>query len=413
MASVEKLGPGRWRLVVSLGRDPITGKYRKASKVVHVDGKREAQKLANAFELNIDDHQVDGGNTTLAALLDRYLEHRTKMSPSTRGDFETYIARSIPPALAAMPIRKISAYELDALYQHLEARGGVCQLRGDKKCTTKPCAHGGGGPLAASTVRRIHGILSAAFGLAVRWEWITRNPAAIAEPPIPADSEVELAPAEDLTKLLIHLDTLERDQPGAYRSRPGSPLPDFVALLLGSGARPGELCALRYGALSGSLLTVEESVARAKGGAIVKSTKTKKRRRLTLPLSAIEVIEQRRTVWREAALSAGIPIDEMVVFPSRARPDQPWRPDNIGREFRKVRDALGLDRRLTPYNLRHHVQSVLLAEGVDVVTVAKRGGHSPQVLLGVYAHMLQAPDVAAAAVLEQHITGLRQVPPAG
>jgi integrase len=224
-----------------------------------------------------------------------------------------------------------------------------------------------------------------------------------------------LPPAEDLVKLLAHLDQLDPD--GHEHS--GSPLPDFVALSLAMGPRPGEPCALRWGSIDldrtytnpdgetirYGIVTVAESVTRARGGAQVKSTKTNKTRHVTISQPVVEILEARRARWRSAALAAGIPLDAMFVFPSKGRVEKPWRPDSMGRELRIVRDQLKLSKQITFRNLRHYCVSVLAAQSVDVVTAAKRMGHSPHMMLKVYAHLFEAPDLAAAEILGRQAAG--------
>src|SRR5690606_40530694 len=75
--------------------------------------------------------------------------------------------RSFPPRRPA-----------DLFDAELERRGGACTRR--PSCDDYPCAHGG--PLSASTVRRVHVVVRAALEQAVRRGWIARNPAEHAEP---------------------------------------------------------------------------------------------------------------------------------------------------------------------------------------------------------------------------------------
>ena len=55
--------------------------------------------------------------------------------------------------------------------------------RADHDCAREGCQPHRCRPMSAGTVRQIHAILSGAFVTAVRWEWITRNPAASAKLP--------------------------------------------------------------------------------------------------------------------------------------------------------------------------------------------------------------------------------------
>ena len=47
-----------------------------------------------------------------------------------------------------------------------------------------------------------------------------------------------------------------------------------------------------------------------------------------------------------------------------------------------------------PYDLRHSFVSLLIAEGHNVVEVARQAGHSPKMALDTYAHVFEEFDPA-------------------
>jgi integrase len=52
------------------------------------------------------------------------------------------------------------------------------------------------------------------------------------------------------------------------------------------------------------------------------------------------------------------------------------------------------------HSLRHTHASMLIASGLDVLTISRRLGHgSPAIALGVYGHLFK-PDDRAAAIME-------------
>jgi integrase len=55
--------------------------------------------------------------------------------------------------------------------------------------------------------------------------------------------------------------------------------------------------------------------------------------------------------------------------------------------------AAGVDRP-RPYDLRHSFVSLLIADGHNVVEVARQAGHSPKVALDTYAHVFEEFDPA-------------------
>ena len=402
--NIRKLPSGRYQLRISLGVDPLTGTLRRVSKTVDAASATDARKQLAAF---MSSQHSERDASTFGGLLNEYLAAAVDMSPSTRIEAEGMIARYIPVSLLARPLKMIGSHDLDRLYAHLRKQGGVCQQR--PKCEKNPCKHGAGAPLSAATVDRLHTTIRAALEQGYKWDYLTENPAAKTRRiPIHA-KEVQLPPAEHLVTLLAKLDKLELDG----HDQPGSVLPDFVALLVATGARPGEICALSWGNVDldredkegnrYGVITIAHAVARAKGTAIIKGTKTNKVRRVTIVGPVVDALAARRARWMTAALAAGVPLEELSVFPSRDTIVRPWRPDAVSKEFRLFRDELGLSDSLTLRNLRHHAVSVLAAAGVDVVTVAKRMGHSPQIMLTVYAHLFEEADLDAAGILGKQL----------
>ena len=69
---------------------------------------------------------------------------------------------------------------------------------------------------------------------------------------------------------------------------------------------------------------------------------------------------------------------------------------NYERLFRQVRTRVFSPgsplSTLTPYGLRHTSVSICLRAGVSIAETARRHGHSPSVLLGVYAGLLEGEE---------------------
>ena len=422
--TITDLGNGRWKLIVSLGTDPLTGARRRPTKVVHATSRTDAQRQLNSWHAELVDHRVDRSNVTLGQLLDAYFAARPGMSPTTAAESARAVARYLPEHLARQPLKRIGVYELDSLYRHLEAAGGVCRRR-KNRCDTIPCEHGGGAPLAAATVIRFHHDIHAALEQARRWQWITTNPADLVTLSDVDEAEIDVDPDEVLP-LLAHLHDLPRDtaETGFGRRRDAggrllpkqagdpSPLPAFVDLLLATGARPGEVCAFTYGQLdldrhvgdeARPQVKIDASIARGRGGATRKQTKTKKARRVVLDAYTVDVVRRRRTDWLPAALAAGIPLDDLHVFPSSTDILKPIRPDVIGRLFAQARADAGVSNAITMRNLRHLVASLLAEAGVHPTTIAGRLGHSAVVLLNRYAHILDPGNAAAAGIVNKRL----------
>ena len=62
---------------------------------------------------------------------------------------------------------------------------------------------------------------------------------------------------------------------------------------------------------------------------------------------------------------------------------------------------------MRPYDLRHSFVSLLIAEGANVVEIARQAGHSPTITLSTYAHLFdERPPGRASA--EDEIRAARQ-----
>jgi integrase len=73
---------------------------------------------------------------------------------------------------------------------------------------------------------------------------------------------------------------------------------------------------------------------------------------------------------------------------------------HVGHGFRDAVKRAGLQTpgRLSLHSLRHGFASLLIAEGLNVVFVSRQLGHAnPTITLGVYAHLFERADHAAAA----------------
>ena len=196
------------------------------------------------------------------------------LSPSTNATNRIILDRHLIPYLGKVPLSKLTAAKIDALYRMLSTKGRE-----------------GGRPLLPATVHRTHNVLHRALGQAVKWGWLTDH---------------------------------------------------------------GTLAAL---------------------GA-----------------------------HREAAAAVATAIDaerESTSYVFSSTPDgaTPWRPDYATHVFARLVRNSGTQK-IRLHDLRHFVATRLLANGVDVRTVAGRLGHkNPNVTLNVYAAFLSEIDRQAANIL--------------
>ena len=243
--------------------------------------------------------------------------------------------------------------------------------------------------LGAKSIQHAHGLLRTALGYAAKIEVVERNVAAIITPPAAARVEVEILNAEQIAETL--------------RKLKGRPMYPIVALALGTGARRGELAALRWDDLDldGATVRIERALEQTKEGIRVKGTKTAAgRRTVSLPAFAVEALRDHRRQTLELRLAVGagaLPVGAPVFGDIEGT----WpNPHTITLRWRAAVTRLGLPK-ITFHALRHSHASALIAANLDVVSVSKRLGHAnPALTLSVYSHLFTNKDDQAAGVMD-------------
>jgi integrase len=310
---------------------------------------------------------------TVAALCNEWLDYAApSFSPKTVETTRMYIEDPIVPVLGSMPVAKLTPMDLDRFYRELLEVG---RSRG---------------PYAPATIRRVHGIVRRALTQGVRWGWITHNPAIDASPPRVPIKDLK-PPDPDQVVRLFRL---------AQESH--SELATFILLAASSGARRGELLALRWSdiELDRERMSIERGIVRVGGDLIEQGTKTHQSRRISLDAGTVSALEAHHALAAERAQEAGSTItSESFVFSHALDGSTPWHPDSTSRAFRKLCQQAGITG-IRLHDLRHYVATRLLAAGVDVRTVAGRLGHrNPSTTLNVYSHFVPETDQRAAEAL--------------
>jgi integrase len=327
--------------------------------------------------------RYNGTTATFEQLATQWLELvEADLSPPTLRGYRNKLKVRIFPAIGDRPVKKITTDELDRFYRGLVKQAG----------------------LSPATVRQINAIVRRALRQAVIWEWITTNPADNVTPPRVTKPKLS-PPNADQVDGILH-----------YASIHNPELGHFLHIAASTGARRGEVCALRWSNLDTSkrTLTIEQSIAEVPGGLEEKDTKTHAERRIALDAETLAVFEAQRVIVTDRARSVGIKIPPNAFVFSRG-PDckRPMTPGAITKQFARVRDALGFDK-VRLHDMRHFAATRMMTAGVPVRTVSGRLGHAnPATTLSVYAHFVEASDQAAAEVMGNLRTkSSKKAPPA-
>jgi integrase len=180
---------------------------------------------------------------------------------------------------------------------------------------------------------------------------------------------------------------------------------DVVAVMAGTGWRPGEVLGLRKVSVevlaNGAVYVTQETVYR-RGEGIVLDGKTDAAGR------RIRVLGEGAAVLRRRIVGIGFN-DPVFPHPSTGKP---WSPASFGRHYwPKVVEAAGLtDRGPTPYWLRHTHVALCHAAGMSLPEIQRRIGHeSIQTTIDVYGRMIDGMSDESADKLEALLTPIAVV----
>jgi integrase len=220
------------------------------------------------------------------------------LAPTARTDWMSVAERHLKPALGGMELWKLTPRHCDQLYARMRASG-----------------------LGQSRVRCAHVVLHRAVAQAVRWGWLARNPVSNATRPALTRAAIKPPGAEAVR---VALETARLYDP---------PLCRWLQLAVATGARRGEVCALRWSDidLDDRVVRIDRSVSATRtGGVLIKSTKTGRAHVVSLTKQATDALCERRRSATDAAEAAGRELGQSeLVFAVDALGQRPWRPDMV------------------------------------------------------------------------------------
>jgi integrase len=394
--------PPNLRVVVYAGLDPVTGKRAYLRETVKGNDKaarKQANKVMTRLLAEVDKQRTTESSVPLAHVIDEWLRV-AELEDSTREMYRGYLNRNIRPVLGHISARKLTARDLEKFYAELRR----CRIRcdgtpfivhkaeGEHDCKAEKCAPHKCDPLAVSTVRQIHSVISGAISAAVRWEWVSSNPAKIAQRPRQTPPEPKPpTPAEAVTLI-----------DAAFEK--GVEWGTLVWLVMTTGMRRGEVAALMWGNvdLEAGMIEVRQNFVKRNRIEKIKATKTHQMRRIALDAETIVLLAEQKTRVQARCAELGIEFDENIyVFTGARQPDprKPASPDGISSRYKNMATEAGVDTHI--HALRHYSATELLIAGVDLRTVAGRLGHGGggATTLRVYAAWVAGSDRKAAEIL--------------
>lgn len=389
--SIIKQKSGSWRITVSLGKNPKTGKYEKYQETFQ-GSKRDADKrLAELIVLLEKGHTINPEKITVGEFLDKWLNDYGKSNLSERTLYDyTYIVNThIKLELGHIVLQKLQPIHLRDFYSKL--------LREGRKDNKKTVGRG----LSAAYVRKIHVVIHEALKHAVKWELTHRNAADAVDPPKAEREEAVPLTEQDVARLAEVLRN-------TYLYVP-------ACIAVSTGLRLGEVLGLKWSDvdLKKGVITVREAQKlRREGygkGSIRYSIdygKPKGKKGsgvIDIPATLAALLKRHRRQQKAERLSCGkLYQDNDLVC---CCPDgSPINNSTFSSRFSSIAKKAGL--MATFHTLRHTHASLLLAAGVNLKVVQERLRHANISTTGdIYAHLYPDAQKEAASKIDDVLVG--------
>ncbi|HEX5117140.1 MAG TPA: site-specific integrase [Pseudonocardiaceae bacterium] len=358
--------------------------------------RRQASDKLSEFRTQVRNQRSATSAVPFGQAVDAWM-NTSEIVDSTRDGYVNYIRRYIKPVLGDEPTNKMNARTLENFYAEIRRCRARCNGKpliekhtttDEHDCVKAKCSVHQCKPLGVSTVRQIHSIISGTLSLAERWGWIDANPARVARRPKPKPSEPDPPSPAEAAQLSEAAFEMDEDW--------GT----LVWLVMTTGIRRGELCALRFSRidLDSEVVTISRNWVNGKE----KDTKTHQSRRIALDSETVTLLRDHKK--RVQARVEGIDqkfTEDLFVFSSQNTTDHrtPYSPNAVTQRYKDMAARLNIKTHL--HALRHYSATELLTAGVDLRTVAGRLGHGGggATTLRVYAAWVGAADRKAAEIL--------------
>ncbi|MEQ4489709.1 MAG: site-specific integrase [Dehalococcoides mccartyi] len=372
---IKKRSSDSYSIVISLGRDSVSGKYKQRWITVHGTKKDAQQKLTEVLHEYDTGTIIEPDNTTLAEYLGRWLaDMQPRLAPTTIDGYSDVINNYLVPGLGHCVLSKLTPATIQKYYADTLKR---------KRRDGRP------GTLSNRTVRSHHMVLHRALKTAVRLRLIAYNPADNVDPPVASTAKYRAVTPEEMQEILEEVK--------------GTPYYVVFYLLFYTGLRRSELLALKWENIDLVLcqLSVGQSLHQLHSGEIVyRQPKWGSVRNIALtPSTAVILRGYKETRVLEAKIIGRKFAETDLVF---SHPDgSPLLPGSISRKWTRLMRNIGLDG-VRLHDTRHTHATLMLKQGIPLKVVQERLGHKSIKTTGdIYAHVLPGMQEEAAAKFDE------------
>lgn len=249
-------------------------------------------------------------------------------------------------------------------------------------------------PLSYNTMVIIHSVITTVFAWAEKEMIIPYNPARKATLPMKKDGkEADCLQPEELEQIMAALQMEDIDKRA------------MVTLFIVTGCRKGEIMGLKWDKVDFQKreATIDSSLSYLPGKGVFEGpTKTRNTRKVILPESVIPLLHDYRVWQLEQRLKCG-DLWQDTGFVFTRWNGTPLNPGCFNMWLSRFCKKNGI-RPVHPHTFRHSAASIMIAGGVDVLTVSKMLGHADvSTTLNTYGHAIEESKRKAAECIADTI----------
>lgn len=390
----------RWRVSLSFGTNPITGKSNRITRIVNgtkVEARRVRDELRRQHDQGLD---ISQNQTTFSEMSKLWTASRynTGAASETTIKLDAQRLRHVEALIGHMALRSITVPVLEKTFAMIKEKRN----------------------LSNTTMHELHGIVKRVFSKAVDYDIILRNPCDKIKAPRKSDPDRTSLKVEDAVKLVAFVDEYERDlleefnQKEERQDKRGNSTKRTyinglvnisstmaVRIAIATGMRRGEVLGLMWKDITFGDVC-ELKVRRAYTPALkLKEPKTKSGfRTIAIDRITAEHLKAWKILQAECLETLGEPLMQTEDTPvCCSNIGGLYDPTNFYGWWNIFRKQAGFPK-LRFHELRHTQATQLLANGVDVKTVQTRLGHAnASITLNWYAHAVPENDQKAAQLI--------------
>ena len=377
--SIRQRPDGLWEGRYTLGADPGTGKQRRKS--VYASTQAECRKkLREATEAVANGTYFEPAKITVAEWFNLWLaEYLGSVKHATAISYGQHVKNHVLPNIGAVKLADLRAPMIQRIYNNLQRQG-----------------------ISPKTIKNLHGCIHKALEVAVRNDYIARNPADVCTLPRIEKSEIQPLDAPDIKKLLEALNGHKHEV--------------LIKTAMFTGMRIGELIGLTWDCVDfeNGVICVKKQLLRprVKGEGYTYGTLKNDKPRTITPANAVrDMLRAHKRRQAQQRLLAGSAWDDGG-FPGLVFTNELGGHlchNHISKQLDKALEAAGIPKHRF-HDLRHTYAVNSLRAGDDIKTVQENlGHHTAAFTLDMYAHSTETMKRESAKRMDAFIAGVSKL----